>query len=83
MAIHAFSDRILAPIIATAERLDWPERRAFLDDLRRDAPALIDEVERRLAAPDVSARSNVTVPRFGLLAWMREFMHFRLYTTPQ
>jgi hypothetical protein len=39
-----------APLVRTAKGLDWPQRRAFLDDLRADAPALITEVERILAS---------------------------------
>jgi hypothetical protein len=82
MATPAFSDRILAPVIDTAQRLDWSERRGFLDDLRRDAPAMIAEVERRLAARDrtVTSRSSASSP--GLFARVRQFVHLRVHTTP-
>lgn len=83
MTIHANSDRILAPLLATAQQLDWPQRRAFLDDLRRDAPVMIAEVERLLAVRDATAFDQVTVPRLGLFARVRHLVHRRVNTTPQ
>jgi hypothetical protein len=41
--------RAAAPLLSTARLLDWARRRAYLDDLRTDAPSLIAEVERCLA----------------------------------
>ena len=83
MTILTNSDRILAPLLSTAQQLDWPQRRAFLDDLRHDAPVMIAEVERLLALCDGTAADQETVPRPGLFARVRQLVHRRVNTTPQ
>lgn len=83
MTMLTNSDRILAPLLATAQRLDWPQRRAFLDDLRHDAPVMMAEVERLLALRGGTAADLETVPRPGLFARVRQLVHRRVNTTPQ
>ncbi len=73
-----FPTRVLAPIVATAQRLDWSERRAFLDDLRRDAPMMVAEVERILAAGDPAASDEAIAPWTGLIARLRQFVPLRV-----
>lgn len=77
VATNAFPHHVLAPIVATARRLDWPARRAFLEDLRRDAPTMIAAVERILAAGDGSVSSLQIVPTVGLLARIRQFVELK------
>jgi hypothetical protein len=78
MANTTFPTRVLAPIVATARRLDWSERRAFLDDLRRDAPMMVAEVERILTAADVTAAEQAIAPWPALLARLRQFVPLRV-----
>lgn len=53
----------IEPLLLTARRLDWPSRRAWLDDLRCDAPTLIAEVERVLALDSAAAARSVRASR--------------------
>lgn len=78
MANTTFPTRVLAPIVATAQRLDWSERRAFLDDLRRDAPMMVAEVERILTAGDVAAPAQASAPWSALLARLGQFAWLRV-----
>lgn len=73
-----FPTRVLEPIIATAQRLDWSERRAFLDDLRRDAPMMVAEVERILAAGESTAADQAVAPWSGMIARLRQFVPLRV-----
>lgn len=49
MPTQTYAARAIEPLLVTARRMDWPSRRAYLDDLRCDAPTLIAELERVLA----------------------------------
>ena len=49
MLKRTYVTRAIEPLLVTARGMDWPSRRAYLDDLRSDAPTLIAAVERVLA----------------------------------
>jgi hypothetical protein len=48
MSTRSFAPSVVEPLVCTARSLDWPQRTAYLNDLRADAPLLIAEVERVL-----------------------------------
>jgi hypothetical protein len=77
MTKRTYLSRAIEPLLATARRMDWPERQAWLDDLRTDAPTLIAEVERILArrSADASPTADATPPA-GFLAFCAQ--HLRL-----
>ncbi len=65
----------IEPLLATARRMDWPARQAWLDDLRTDAPTLIAEVERILALNAVGASPTANaVASAGFLAFCAQYL---------
>jgi hypothetical protein len=79
MSARVYSDRILAPLLATARSLDWPQRRAFFDDLRADAPVMVAELEQLLTT---SAMESPLAAHHGVLARLSELVHRRTHATP-
>ncbi len=69
MLKQTYVARAIEPLLITARGMDWPSRRAYLNDLRRDAPTLIAEVERVLA--QASARGTPTIDATRPLGFLR------------
>jgi hypothetical protein len=75
MTKRTYLSRAAEPLLATARRMDWPQRQAWLDDLRTDAPTLIAEVERNLALRSAGAPPTADAsPQIGFLTQCAQYL---------
>jgi hypothetical protein len=81
MSTRSFASSVVEPLVCTARSLDWPQRAAYLNDLRTDAPTLIAEVERALCAAELPA-PHASVERPGVMALCLRYLRRLAPHTP-